>query len=211
MNFGPPPGRASVGERPTLVGGFPCALMTKRPVRSAGRIEQITRPQIHRTRVEQSNCPESLICPSDAIVNTSVGVATECPTTRPCEATAIWVARKKTKSKTRKAVTSIYKQGCKNVVDLLESQVTKMPHFQRLLDIFLKVATAHEVTHFADANTLRIPRISLLAALDSGPTTRREDGGQLPPVNLLVVSAYQRSSVGSDHRSHRRLVHRQPV
>ena len=175
MNFGPPAERASVWARPTLVGGFPCALMMKRPVRSAGRIEQITRPQIHRTRVEQSNCPESLICPSDAIVNTSVGVATECPTTRPCEATAIWVARKKTKSKTRKAFTSIYKQGCKNLVDLLESQVTKMPHFQRLIDIFLNVATGNEAAHVADANTLRIPRIPLRAALDSGPTTGSED------------------------------------
>ena len=27
MNFGPSPGRASVGERPTLVGGSPCALI----------------------------------------------------------------------------------------------------------------------------------------------------------------------------------------
>ncbi len=97
------------------------------------------------------------------------------------------------------------------MADLLESQVTKIPHFQRLLDIFLNVATGNEAAHVADANTLRIPRIPLRAALDSGPTARREDGGQLPPINLLVVAPYLRSSVGSAHGSHRCVVHRQPM
>ena len=53
--------------------------------------------------------------------------------------------------------------------------------------------------------------MSFLASLGSGPTARHEDRGQLPPINLLVVSAYQRSSDGSDHRSHGGVVHRQPV
>ena len=71
--------------------------------------------------------------------------------------------------------------------------------------------TNSQVVGPVDANTFRIPRISLLAALDSGPTARREDRGLLRALNRLVVSAYRRSSVGSDHGPHGCRVHCEPV
>ncbi len=63
-------------------------------------------------------------------LHTSGWGATECPSTRPCAPTAIWIARNKIKPNTRKAFTGIYTHCFTNVVDLLESRLPKMTQFR---------------------------------------------------------------------------------